>query len=154
MDFGNLKDKVLSTLGQTTDSVMDFAGKAGGNAKDIAAKAADLAKNGGRIAKLTMDVATEKENMRKAFCEIGRLYYETYKDAPEEAFTQLCGEISLAEKSIADKEAEIATLKIDFSSKVKADATEDEEPIEDKDVIICESVDAENTELEENDSPS
>jgi len=44
-------------------------------------------------------------------------------------------------------------LKIDFSSKVKADATEDEEPIEDKDVIICESVDAENTELEENDSP-
>jgi uncharacterized protein YjbJ (UPF0337 family) len=107
MDFSNLKNKLLSTLGQATDSAKDLAGKAGEGAKNLADKAKDM----GRVAKLNMEIATEKENMRKSFTEIGRMYYEANKDAPDALFTQLCGEIALAEKNIADKEAEIAVLK-------------------------------------------
>ena len=141
MEFDNLKDKVLSTLGQTTNIVKDLVGKAGDNAKDITGKTADLAKNGSRIAKLSVDVATERENMRKTFCKIGQLYYETYKNAPEEAFVQLFGEILLAENTVAKKEAEISALKVKFSGNVDTNTPdENEKHTENNDSVICEPV--------------
>lgn len=115
MDFGELKSKVLSALGQASDATKDFAGKAIDTTKDLAGKAADKAKAGGRIAKLNIEIAQEKDNMKKTFVEIGKLYYDTHKDDPDGFFIQLCEEISVAEKAIADKEAEIEALKADFS---------------------------------------
>ena len=107
MDFNNLKNKLLSTLGQATDGARDLAGKASEGAKNLADKAKDM----GRIAKLNMEIATEKENMNKAFTEIGRMYYDAHKDAPDTLFLQLCEEIALAEKTIANKQGEIELLK-------------------------------------------
>lgn len=100
MNFSEMKDRLLSGLGKAADA-----------GKDIANKAADKAKAGTRIAKLTMEISSEKENMKKAYLEIGKLYYDTHKDDPEGLFIQLCEEIGLAQKNIADKEAEIDTLK-------------------------------------------
>lgn len=116
MDFSDLKNKILSALGQASDSAKDIGGKAFDATKDFAGKAADKAKAGGRIAKLSMEVAQEKENMKKTYLEIGKLYYDTHKDDSEGFFIQLCEEISIAEKTIADKEAEIASLKEGFGS--------------------------------------
>ena len=107
MDFSNLKNKLLNTLGQATDGAKDLAGKAGEGAKNVANKAKDM----GRVAKLNMEIAGEKETMKKVFAEIGRMYYEAHKDAPDAQFAQLCSEAALAEKNIADKEAEISVLK-------------------------------------------
>ena len=107
MDFNNLKNKLLSTIGQASDGARDLAGKAGEGAKNLADKAKDM----GRIAKLNMEIASEKENMRKAFTEIGRMYYDAHKDDPDTLFIQLCEEIALAEKNVADKENEISLLK-------------------------------------------
>jgi len=111
MNLNGLKDKLLSTIGQAGDSAKDFAEKAADATKDFAGKAADKAKAGTRIAKLSVEIAQEKENMKKAYVEIGKLYYDTHKDAPEGFFIQLCEEITLAQKAVADKEAEIAALK-------------------------------------------
>ena len=139
MDFNGLKDKVLSALGQTADSAKDFAGKAGDGVKDFAEKAADKAKAGGRIAKLTMEISSEKETMKKAYLEIGRLYYEAHKDAPEGFFLQLCEEVALAEKNIADKEAEIAALKEEFGGKGEPDVSvEFEEVVEQEESSFAE----------------
>lgn len=99
-DFSEIKNAVLSSIGKAADA-----------GKDIANKAADKAKSGARIAKLSMEIAGEKENMKKAYIEIGKLYYDTHKDDPEGFFIQLCDEVGLAQKSIADKEAEIETLR-------------------------------------------
>ena len=107
----NFKDKLLAGLGQALDATKDMAEKAADATKDIAEKAADKAKAGGRIAKLNIEIATERDNMKKTFIEIGKLYYDTHKDDPEGFFIQLCEEIALAEKNIAEKEAEIAELK-------------------------------------------
>lgn len=116
MDFQALKDKLLSSLGQATEGAKDFAGKAADATRDFAGKAADKAKTGGRIAKLSMEVAQEKENLKKTFVEIGKLYYDTHKDSPEGFFIQLCEEVAVAEAAIAAKEAEIAQLKSSFSA--------------------------------------
>ena len=141
MDFNNLKDKVLSALGQTADGAKEFAGKAGDSVKDLAGKAADKAKAGGRIAKLTMDISTEKETMKKAYLEIGRLYYEAHKDAPEGYFVQLCEEVSLAQQHIADKEDEIAALKAEFNCKDEPDVSvEFEEIVEQEESSVADKI--------------
>jgi len=149
MDFMGLKDKLLSTLGQTADNVKDFAGKAGDGAKDLAEKAADKAKAGGRIAKLTMEISTEKEALKKAYVEIGRLYYDTHKDDPEGFFIQLCEEVGLAQQKIADKEAEIAALKEEFNGKGEPDiAVEFEEVVEQEECAAAEAPAAEEAPAE------
>ena len=111
MDLNGLKNKLLSSLGQAADATKDFAGKAADATKDFAGKAADKAKGASRIAKLSMEMAQEKENQKKTFLEIGKLYYDTHKDSPEGFFIQLCEEIALSEKAIAEKQAEIDSLK-------------------------------------------
>ena len=121
MDFSEMKNKFLAALGQASDATRDFAGKAADTTRDLAGKAADKAKAGGRIAKLNIEVAQEKDTLKKAYVEIGKLYYDTHKDNPEGFFIQLCEEVALAEKSIADKEAEIAELKAGFSGKADPD---------------------------------
>lgn len=116
MDFQALKDKLLSSLGQATEGAKDFAGKAADVTKDLAGKAADKARTGGRIAKLSMEVAQEKDNLKKTYLEIGKLYYDTHKDSPDGFFIQLCEEVAAAESVIAVKEAEIAQLKSSFGA--------------------------------------
>lgn len=114
MDFNGLKDKLLSTLGQAGDSAKDLAGRAADSAKSLAGTAADKAKSGTRIARLSMEAASEREEIKKTYQEIGKLYYDTHKDDPEGFFVQLFEEIRIAEEGIASKEAEIAALKEDF----------------------------------------
>ena len=111
-----LKDMLLNALGQGMDATRDIAGRAADATRGIAGVAAEKAKAGGRIAKLTMDIAKEKEDMKKTFLEIGKLYYDTHKDAPEGFFSQLCEEIALAEKSVAAKQAELDELKASFTT--------------------------------------
>ncbi len=125
-DFSDIKNAVLSSIGKAADA-----------GKGIANKAADKAKSGARIAKLTVEIAGEKENMKKAYMEIGKLYYDTHKDDPEGFFIQLCDEVSLAQRSIAEKEAEIDSLKLsedddageaeEFEKLVEAEAAAGEE---------------------------
>ena len=121
-DFASIKTKLLSSLDKAVSKTVDFAGKAAestrdaaekaaGATRDFAEKAADKAKAGARIAKLNVEISAEKDNMKKTFIEIGKLYYETYKDAPEGFFIQLCEEIALAEQNIDEKQAEIEDLK-------------------------------------------
>ena len=100
MEINEIKDKVISSVGTAVDT-----------GKDLAGKAVDMAKAGMRIAKLNMEISTEKENLRKTYIEIGKLYYDTHKDDPEGFFIQLCDEVALSEKNIADKQVEIDELK-------------------------------------------
>ena len=114
MEFSEIKDKVLATISQAAGGAKDLAGKASGGARNIAGTAADKAKSGARIAKLSMDAASAREEVKKTYLEIGKLYYDTHKDDPEGFFVQLFEEVRLAEEDIAAKEAEIADLKASF----------------------------------------
>jgi len=129
-DFTTLKNKILAGLGNAAEQTKAAAEKAAGMTKDFAEKAADKAKTGARIAKLNVEIAGEKENMKKTYLEIGKLYYDTHKDSPEGFFIQLCEEIALAEKNIADKLAEIEELKTEDDGSIEVEFEEivDEEP--------------------------
>ena len=129
MDFEEIKNKVLSALGQAADSAKDLAGKAADGAKDLAGKAADKAKAGTRIAKLSMDLASVKEAQKKTYLEIGREYYNQHKDQPEDFFAQLFADVAAADTKIAEMNAEIAELKAGMSAPdVEVEVEVEEEP--------------------------
>ena len=107
-------------------------------AKSLAAAAARKTRDTARIAKLNMDISGRRDTIRRAYSDIGKLYYEMHKDAPEGFFVQLCQEIELAESSIASMEAEIASIKADANAarsgddgieiEITAEPAEDAEP--------------------------
>lgn len=113
-DFNELKEKVG-----------EFATTAAEKAKDIASATAEQTKRLARIAKLNIEISAEKDSIKKSYIELGKLYYETHKDAPEGFFTQLCEEVSAAHAAIAEKQAELDEL--------KAKVSEHDEPICDPD---------------------
>ena len=138
-DFNDIKNVVLSSIGKAADA-----------GKGIANKAADKAKSSARVAKLTVEIASEKENMKKAYAEIGKLYYDTHKDDPEGFFIQLCDEVALAQKNIADKEAEIEALKLAEESEdaeievdidISADSDDFEKVVEEEEAAAGDSDD-------------
>ena len=118
-DLNAFKEKAMSVIGSVADT-----------AKDAAAKTADTAKAMTRIAKLSMDINGDRDTIKKAYAELGKLYYETYKDAPGETFAQTCEEISIAMDGIVDKEQEIANLKASLNEKDSGEIEVEFEEIE------------------------
>lgn len=125
--FDDIKGAVIDTIGLVAEKTRDIAGNVADKAKDVS-----------RVAKLNLEIAGEKETVKKAYIEIGKLYYETRKDDPDGFFVQLCDEITIALDSIAAKEAEIAEIKasadeadivVEFEE-VVAEAEADEAPAE------------------------
>lgn len=63
------------------------------------------------VGKLRMQNATEQENMKKAYLELGRLYYAEHCEAPDEAYAGLCAQITAAKCEIAYNLDRIADIK-------------------------------------------
>ena len=106
-----LKDKLLSALGQGMDATRDIAGRAADATRGIAGVAAEKAKAGGRIAKLTMDIGTEKANLEKAYLELGKAFYEESKDTAQGLIAQLCAEVAAVAGRIEGMQKEMDELK-------------------------------------------
>lgn len=100
IDFDDIREKLRDTFEIVADSTKDFA-----------VKTAEKAKSTARIAKLSMEINGEKDTIKKAYLEIGKLYYEMHRDDPDGFFAQLCDEVTVANANIAAKEEEIAELK-------------------------------------------
>ncbi len=96
----------------------DFAEKASAVASDAAKMATDLARRAAsktkqmsRITRLNMDISSQKNTIKNAYTEIGKLYYEAHHDDPDGFFIQLFQEIDVANEAIQAMEDEIAYLK-------------------------------------------
>ena len=105
-DYNEIKDTVFNALGTAADLTRGLVGKAADKTKDVA-----------KFAKLNMELNSEKETVQKAYLEMGKLYYETHKSAPEGFFVQLCDEITLANQHIGSLTAEIDDLKAGVTGK-------------------------------------
>ena len=72
------------------------------------AKAKDLAE----IAKLKMSNSREKDAIRKAYTEIGKIYFAQQGTAPDPAFASLCAQISERMEKIAQNDQTITDIKL------------------------------------------
>ena len=90
---------------------MDFFEKVGetitGKSKDIVDKAKDLVE----IASLRSQIGTCEEVIKKNYLEIGRLYYEQFKEAEYNDFVEQCTAISNAKNGVSALEEKIREIK-------------------------------------------
>ncbi|MBS6215805.1 MAG: serine proteinase [Clostridiales bacterium] len=91
---------------------------------DLKVKAVELTQVGmakskqlAEIARLSLASTGEEDNIRKAYIEIGKLYYAERGMAPEAAYTSLCEKITAAKINIEENKARIAQLKEEGSIK-------------------------------------
>ena len=106
---------------------MGFFDSLKANANVLKDKATDLAQTGAaeskrlaEIAKLKSANLSEENAIKKAYVEIGKLYYEQMAAAPGEDFAAACEKITAAKAAIEANNDRIAELK------VKEDAAEPE----------------------------
>lgn len=107
---------------------------------DLKSKAAELTQVGvakskqlAEIAKLNLANSGEEDAIRKAYIEIGKLYYAERGMAPEAAYSALCEKITTAKINIEENKARIAELKEEGSIKdsdVESVVVETEVPAE------------------------
>ena len=102
--FNEIKGTVFSALGVAAEKTRNLADKATDKAKDVS-----------RITKLNFELKGAKDTIEKAYTEIGKIYYETHKNSPEDYFIQLCEEITSASERVEAIQTEIDNIKIGIS---------------------------------------
>ena len=119
-NFDDIKSVVIDTVGTVAEKTRDLAGNVADRAKDVS-----------RVAKLNIEITQEKESVKKAYTELGKLYYETHKEDPDPFCIQLCDEVTMALDSIAAKEAEIAEIKAKNAKAVEEDEDDEDAAADD-----------------------
>ena len=117
---------------------------------EVAGVAADKTKDAARLAKLTMDLNTEKGSLEKAFLELGKAYYEESRDSAEGLAAQLCAEIGAIQGRIDSIQGELGQLKDSFKPAEEPDfdkVVSAEEPCECCEEETCDN--CENAEKKE-----
>ena len=115
--MADYKDIISGTINSIVGKVKEVAES--GSVRDIYESGASRAKSYGRIAKLALELNGENEELKRVYTEIGRLYYEQAKDAPEGFFASLFAQAEEICERIEAKEDEINALKADITASAK-----------------------------------
>ena len=94
---------------------------------DLREKVTDLAQSGVAKSKQLAEIA----KLKKAYLELGRLYYAERGAAPEGAYAAACGRISQAKAAIETNNARIAELKAQGCVEEEAESVTAEPVVED-----------------------
>ena len=95
---------------------------AGVGVLEVYQKGAERAKSFGAATKTTLDLNRDHKELERVFAEIGRLYYEQAKEAPEGFFAPLFQQVETLHTAIASKEEEIEAYKASFEGGASSDA--------------------------------
>lgn len=117
--MADYKDIISGTINSIVGKVKEVAES--GAVRDIYENGASRAKSYGRIAKLALELNGENEELKRVYTEIGRLYYEQAKDAPEGFFAPLFAQAEEICGRISAKEDEINSLKADVAAATGCD---------------------------------
>ena len=110
-------DKLTSTLGELMKKAKEVGGQAveavdkNGTVRGVYAKGAERTKAYARIARLTLDLNGENEELKKIYTEIGKLYYEQQQGRAEGFFAPLFAQVGETAENIRSIETEIDSLR-------------------------------------------
>ena len=124
-------DKVKAAAEDTVGKVKEAA--EGSTVKEVYEQGASRVKSYGRIAKLSLEMNGDYEELKRVYTEIGKLCYDQFKDAPEGFFAPLFAQVEEISARIERNEAEIEAMKAetacreepDISVEIVADSVED-----------------------------
>jgi len=133
--MADYKSIITGALSNVVGKVKEVANRE--TVRDLYEQGTTRAKSYGRIAKLTLEVNSEGENLKRVYTEIGKLYFEQAKDAPEGYFAPLFAQAEEISASIAAKGAEIDALKAAMASEEADVEVEFEEVVEAAEEEAC-----------------
>ena len=107
--MADYKDIIAGTINAISGKVKEVAQS--GSVRGIYEQGAARAKAFGQLTKLTLSINGDNEELKRVFIEIGKLYYDQAKDAPEGFFASLFSQVESIKADIADKQAQIDELK-------------------------------------------
>lgn len=111
--------ELLGTFGKLADKVRETASSTG--VLDVYAQGANRAKAFGQLTKLTLELNGEHDELNRIYAEIGRLYFEQAKDAPEGCFVPLFEQAKRVADGIREKRARIDALKEQYGMSGQSD---------------------------------
>ena len=119
-------DKVKAAAEDTVGKVKEAA--EGSTVKEVYDQGASRVKSYGRIAKLSLEMNGDYEELKRVYTEIGKLCYDQFRDAPEGFFAPLFAQVEEISARIERSEAEIEAMKAeaDISVEIVADSVEDD----------------------------
>ena len=117
--MADYKDIIAGTIKNLAGKVKDVAES--GTVRGIYEQGAERAKAYGTIAKLTLEVNGDAEELKRVYTEIGKLYFEQNRENPEGFFTSLFSQVEEINACIHEKEDTINELK----ARLEADKASD-----------------------------
>ncbi len=87
---------------------------------EVYEKGARRAKSFTDATRLTVDLNRDYKELERVYTEIGKLYYDQAKDAPDGFFPSLFSQVSALRSAIAEKEGQIEAYKANFSPSAEA----------------------------------
>lgn len=137
--LSSLKDKVVDVAGKAvSDEMRD---KVAGAAQAVG----ERAKYASRMTRLTVDCNAELERIKRTYTEIGRLYYENYRDTADAFLAELCQQVTDANARVAELEAQMDELRA---------AAKEYRPAPDLHTVDAEVVEPEDIEVEVTEEPA
>ena len=122
-DYNDLIKSLKAAAGGFADIAKDLAGAAGDKARDLAGGAGEKAKALARLAKLSMELNTERDNLNDAYAEVGKLYFETAdKTNPGEMYVRAFDRVMLSLAAIERMETELTELRASLNEGAGEDA--------------------------------
>lgn len=117
--MADYKDLISGTLKNLAERVKDVADNTG--LGDVYAKGIERTKSYGTMAKLTLSINSDTEELKRVYQEIGRLYYEDAKAAPEGFYASLFSQVEKLSASIEEKRRDIDAIKAELDSSSQND---------------------------------
>ena len=117
--MADYKDIIAGTINSIVGKVKEVAES--GAVRDIYENGANRAKSYGRIAKLALELNGENEELKRVYTEIGRLYYENYRDTADAFLADLCQQVTDANARVAELEAQMADPSLYSDAQKSAD---------------------------------
>ena len=111
VDFESVKDKAVVLAQSGVNKTRELTSTGIAKAKELANAGAAKAKELSEIGKLKMQNSTEQEAIRKAYSDLGKLYYAEHGSDPEAACAELCRSITDALARISYNNERIADIK-------------------------------------------
>lgn len=137
--LSSLKDKVVDVAGKAvSDEMRD---KVAGAAHTVS----ERAKYASRMTRMTVDCNAELERVKRTYTEIGRLYYENYRDTADAFLAELCQQVTDANARVAELEAQMDELRA---------AAKEYRPAPDLHTVDAEVVEPEDIEVEVTEEPA
>ena len=122
-DYNELIKSLKAAAGGFADIAKDLAGAAGDKARDLAGGAGEKAKALARLAKLTMELNSERDSLEEAYAEVGKLYFENAdKTDPGEMYVRAFDRVMLSLAAIERMETELNELRSYMSESSADDA--------------------------------